>query len=85
VCSPSIYGVSRGPGNKRSQQLYNLTRIVLTEKEGKRVGRGENIPMHVHVRNLSNLYVLLVEAAAIGAGRRPGERLGIISAVLASW
>lgn len=68
VCPPSIYGVGRGPGNKRSQQLYNLTRIILTDGEGKRVVKGENKQTYVHIEDLSDLYILLIEAAAVGGG-----------------
>lgn len=68
VCPPSIYGVGRGPGNKRSQQLYNLSNIILSAGEGKRVGEGKSRQTHVHVKDLSQLYVLLVEAAAAGGG-----------------
>lgn len=68
VCPPSIYGIGRGPGNKRSQQLYNLTSIILQAGEGKRVGAGENQQTHIHIKDLSDLYVLLIEAAAAGGG-----------------
>jgi nucleoside-diphosphate-sugar epimerase len=68
VCPPSIYGIGRGPGNKRSQQLYNLSNIILSAGEGKRVGEGKNRQTHVHVKDLSQLYVLLIEAAAVGGG-----------------
>ena len=76
VCPQSIYGAGRGPGNKRSQQLYNLTRIILTDGEGKRVGKGENRQTHVHIEDLSDLYVLLIEAAAVGGGEATWGRLG---------
>lgn len=69
VCPPSIYGVGRGPGNKRSQQLYDLTRIILTSGRGMRVGKGENKQTHIHVYDLSDLYVLLVDEAVVGGGK----------------
>ena len=69
VCPPTIYGLGRGPGNKRSQQLYDLTAIVLTQGEGKRVGKGQNRQTHIHVHDLSDLYLLLTEAAAAGGGK----------------
>ena len=66
VCPPAIYCVGRGPGNKRGQQLYDLTRMMLTSGGSMRVGRGENRQTHVHVHNLSDSYVLLVEQTAAG-------------------
>ncbi|KFX91872.1 hypothetical protein V490_05679 [Pseudogymnoascus sp. VKM F-3557] len=69
VCPPSIYGVGRGPGNKRSQQLYDLTRIILTSGKGMRVGKGENKQTHIHVYDLSDLYVLLIDEAVAGGGK----------------
>lgn len=68
VCPPSIYGLGRGPGNKRSQQLYDLSRMILTSGKGMRVGKGENKQTHIHVYDLSDLYLLLIEAAAAGGG-----------------
>lgn len=68
VCPPSIYGPGRGPGNKRSQQLYDLSRMILKTGKGMRVGKGENKQTHIHVYDLSDLYLLLIEAAAAGGG-----------------
>jgi nucleoside-diphosphate-sugar epimerase len=68
VCPPSIYGVARGPGNKRSKQLYDLSAIILSSGKGMRVGKGQNRQTHVHVYDLSDLYVRLIEQAAAGSG-----------------
>jgi nucleoside-diphosphate-sugar epimerase len=80
VCPPTIYGVARGPGNKRSQQLHNLSRIILTDGAGRMVGEG-NRQTHVHVEDLSNLYVVLIEAEQLEAGMALGERMVIFSSV----
>ena len=69
VCPPTIYGVGRGPGNTRSQQLYDLAALILKSGTGKRVGKGNNRQTHVHLHDLSDLYVLLIEAAAAGGGK----------------
>jgi hypothetical protein len=69
VCPPTIYGVGRGPVNTRSQQLYDLTAITLKSGVGKRVSKGENRQTHIHVHDLSDLYVLLIEAATQGGGK----------------
>jgi len=76
VCPPSIYGVARGPGNKRSKQLYDLSAIILSSGKGMRVGKGENRQTHVHVYDLSDLYVRLIEQAAAGVGTATLGRVG---------
>ncbi|KKZ65948.1 hypothetical protein EMCG_08291 [[Emmonsia] crescens] len=69
VCPPTIYGPGRGPGNTRSAQIYNLAKYVLKRKKGLQVGKGENIWHEIHVHDLSDLFLLLGEAAAAGGGK----------------
>jgi nucleoside-diphosphate-sugar epimerase len=66
VCPPTIYGVGRGPDNIRSIQLDLLTRYILKRKKAAHVGEGANIWSEVHVRDLSVLFLLLLEDAAKG-------------------
>jgi hypothetical protein len=40
ACPPTIYGLGRGPGNKRSRQLYNFTRVTLERGQAPQVGKG---------------------------------------------
>lgn len=68
VCPPTIYGPGRGPGNQRSHQIPELARCMLEEKKGLQVGNGENIGPNVHIHDLSDCYVKLVEAAVEGGG-----------------
>lgn len=68
VCPPAINGPGRGSGNVRSVQAYRLAAAVLKRQKGFLVGEGNNIWHEVHVRDLSNLYLLLGEAAAAGGG-----------------
>lgn len=68
VCPPAINGPGRGSGNVRSAQAYKLAAAVLKRQKGFLVGEGNNIWHEVHVRDLSNLYLLLGEAAAAGGG-----------------
>ncbi|KAF9891002.1 hypothetical protein FE257_005259 [Aspergillus nanangensis] len=68
ICPPTIYGPGRGPGNQRSVQAYWLTEAVLKRKKGLLVGEGKNIWHQVHVQDLSNVYLLLADAAAAGGG-----------------
>jgi hypothetical protein len=63
-------------GISEVKQLYNLARIILTEGEGKRVGKGENRQTRVHIADLSDLYVRLIEAAAAGGGNATWGKRG---------
>ena len=69
VCPPAIYGSGRGTGNTRSTQVYILASTVLKRGKGIQVGEGKNIWHEVHIQDLSNVYLALAEAAAVGGGR----------------
>lgn len=64
VCPPTIYGPGRGPANKRSRQVYHLTKVALEQGQAPVSGDGKTEWDNVHVHDLSQLVVLLVEAAA---------------------
>lgn len=68
VCPPTIYGPGRGPDNQRSHQAYEGARAILERKRGYLPGKGENVWHYIHVQDLSDLYLLLGEAAAEGGG-----------------
>lgn len=68
VCPPTIYGPGRGPGNKRGHQIYELAKATLMLKHGVQVGKGEAVWTEVHVRDLSDVYVRLIDAAISGGG-----------------
>lgn len=63
VCPPTIYGKGRGPGNQRSRQVYNLVETTLKTGQAPQIGKGLSEWDNVHVHDLSDLFVLLVEAA----------------------
>lgn len=63
VCPPTIYGPGRGPGNDRSRQAYVLVDTTLRRGKALRVGRGLSEWDHVHIHDLADLFVKLVEAA----------------------
>lgn len=63
VCPPTIYGRGRGPGNQRGHQIYELSRCILEKKIGIQVGAGKTYWPNIHVFDLSDCYVKLVEAA----------------------
>jgi nucleoside-diphosphate-sugar epimerase len=66
VCPPTIYGPGRGPGNKTSRQVYHLARITLKSGQAPQLGKGLTEWDNVNVQDLSELFVLLVEAAVSG-------------------
>jgi len=63
VCPSTIYGPGRGPGNPRSRQVYNLAKATLESGQAPLLGKGLTEWDNVHVHDLSDLFVLLVEAA----------------------
>ncbi|EON65639.1 hypothetical protein W97_04878 [Coniosporium apollinis CBS 100218] len=68
VSPPTIYGLGRGPGNQRGHQIYELSRCTLEQKHGIMVGEGQTYWPNVHVYDLSDLYLRLVEEAARDVG-----------------
>ncbi|KAI4172343.1 MAG: hypothetical protein LQ343_003602 [Gyalolechia ehrenbergii] len=69
VCPPTIFGPGRGPGNQRSHQVPELSRCTLQKGHGIQVGAGETFWTNVHVHDLSDVFVSLVEAATAGGGQ----------------
>jgi nucleoside-diphosphate-sugar epimerase len=76
VCPPTIYGPGRGPDNQRSQQAYLGAKLILENKKGFMPGKGKNIWHEVHVQDLSELYLVLGEAAASGGGKATWDEQG---------
>jgi nucleoside-diphosphate-sugar epimerase len=68
VCPPTIYGPGRGPGNTDSDQWYKMAKNFISRGKGFQIGEGKNTWTQVHVQDLSDIYVSLVEAAANGGG-----------------
>ncbi|KJZ77464.1 hypothetical protein HIM_03188 [Hirsutella minnesotensis 3608] len=62
VCPPTIYGVGAGPVNTGSIQVPGLVKATLEKGFAPIVGHGKTEWDHVHVQDLGNLYVKLVEA-----------------------
>nr|POE61062.1 uncharacterized protein c2a9.02 [Quercus suber] len=66
VCPPTIYGKGRGPASTRGRQVYELAHLILTKRYVPVIGEGRARWNNVHVADLAQVYVLLVEAAAAG-------------------
>ncbi|KAF4548746.1 NAD dependent epimerase/dehydratase-like protein 4 [Elsinoe fawcettii] len=69
VCPPCIYGRGRGSGNTRSMQIPELARVTVERGEGVRVGKGRARWTGVHVGDLADVFVRLVEEAVKGGGK----------------
>lgn len=63
VCPPCIYGPGRGPDNQKSVQVYRMARVSLQRGKAFHVEEGENTWTQVHIRDLSNIFLLLVTSA----------------------
>lgn len=64
VCPPTIYGSGRGPVSGRGRQVYEMSKLILQKGYAPVVGRGKARWNNVHVHDLSDVFTLLVEAAA---------------------
>ncbi len=64
IVGPStINGVGRGPGNKDSIQVHILAKDALKNGHSAVVGTGKVEWDHVHIYDVSSLFILLVDAA----------------------
>ncbi|RPA89094.1 NAD(P)-binding protein [Choiromyces venosus 120613-1] len=63
VCPCCIYGLGTGPGKKVSWQIPQLAKWTIVHGKGFVVNEGRTYWNHVHVLDLANLYVKLVEEA----------------------
>ncbi|KAJ3542386.1 hypothetical protein NM208_g4124 [Fusarium decemcellulare] len=66
VIPPIIYGQGRGPVNKRSIQIPELAKATLQRRKGLQVGPGLSRWGNVHIQDLSQLILRLVEKAVRG-------------------
>ena len=57
-------GKGRGPASDRGRQVYEMTKLILTAKYIPVVGGGKARWNHIHVADLAEVFLLLIEAAA---------------------
>ena len=69
-------GNGRGPINQRGRQVYELAKLILTGTYIPIIGPGKARWNHIHVADLSDAYVLLVEAAVSGKRATDAELWG---------
>lgn len=70
VCPPTIYGPGRGPDSQRSHQLPELCRVTIERGHAIKVNEGKTYWTNIHVHDLSDLYLRLVEEAAAGGSTK---------------
>lgn len=63
ICPPTIYGKGRGVGNTTSRQVYVMARTTLVRGKAPIIGPGKSEWDNVHVHDLSDLYLRMVNAA----------------------
>ncbi|KEQ78275.1 hypothetical protein M436DRAFT_22563, partial [Aureobasidium namibiae CBS 147.97] len=63
VCPPTIYGTGRGPVSGRGRQVYEMGKLILSKSLIPVVGQGKARWNNVHIEDLSDLYLLLLERA----------------------
>ncbi|PWY82673.1 NAD(P)-binding protein [Aspergillus eucalypticola CBS 122712] len=71
IYGPLIYGLGRGPVNQRSIQLPDLAKATLRLGHGVQVGKGLSCWSNIHISDLSNLVVRLVQESQDRQGRNP--------------
>jgi nucleoside-diphosphate-sugar epimerase len=67
VFPPIIYGQSRGPVKQRSVQIPELSRVAIETRETVQVGKGESTWSNVHIADVADVFVKLVEKAIEGS------------------
>ncbi|KAG6857218.1 hypothetical protein H0H87_007637 [Tephrocybe sp. NHM501043] len=80
VLPSTIYGLAIGPlvdlglQNAHSQQIPGLVRIALERGEAGYVGSGKNVWPHVHIKEVTDLFILIFDQALtrkdLGHGRQ---------------
>jgi len=66
VCPPWVYGLGSGLFNRFTMIIPILTKVFIQRGKGGIVGKGLNIWNHVHIDDIANFYVLLLEKALKG-------------------
>lgn len=61
IAPPTIYGLGTGPFNKHSIQIPGLIRTYVKLGQAGNIGKGLNIWNNVHVEDLADFYILLLE------------------------
>lgn len=66
ICPPTIWGVGRGTGNRRSHQIYNLASLILARGAGLKLPSPSAEKLfwpNIHIYDLTKLFISIIEAA----------------------
>lgn len=63
MCPPTIYGKGRGVGNTKSRQVYVMANMTLRRGRAPIIGTGKASMDDVHMHDLTDLYIKMVDAA----------------------
>lgn len=63
ICPSTVYGTGRGLVSQRSDQIPNLAKLILQQKQGLQLADGQTFWNSVHVYDLARLYVRFVDDA----------------------
>ncbi|GKZ21545.1 hypothetical protein AbraIFM66951_006727 [Aspergillus brasiliensis] len=75
VCPPTVYGPSRFPLPTRSIQLPRLLNVYLRRRQAFTIKQNKNVWNMIHTQDISEMYVLLTEAAVEGREGQDGQGL----------
>ena len=67
IFPPIIYGQGRGPIKQRSVQIPELARVAIQSGKTVQVGKGQSTWSNVHISDVSDIFVKLIEKAVQGA------------------
>lgn len=67
IFPPIIYGQGRGPVKGRSVQIPELSRVAIETRETIQVGKGESTWSNVHIADVADVFVKLIEKAVDGS------------------
>lgn len=84
LCPPTIYGDGSGLVNTRSIQVPDLAKTALKEGYGLVVGKGETEWDNVHIDDLADLFVKLLDATQDPSKNKNPEIFGLHGYFLAS-
>lgn len=70
ICPPTVYGPSRFPLFTRSIQLPRMLNVFLRRRRAFTIKDNKNVWNMIHTQDISEMYVLLTEAAV---DQRPGD------------
>ena len=83
--SPTIYGFGSGYFNKQSIQISMLTRASLKAGQALVIGDGKGVWNYVHIDDLTDLYILLLQKILHGETVPSGEQILFSETGTFSW